>query len=185
MISLIANHWWVFLLRGVFAIIFGVLALTMPGVTLASLVLLWGIYALSDGLIALFVALFGKSVDENRWLIGLQGVIGVLAGFLTLLYPAATGLALLLFIAAWSIAVGALQIAAAIQLRKEIKGEFWMILSGVISILFAFLVIARPGEGALALLFIIAFYAFLFGALMIAFSLRLRGMKTATPVAKA
>lgn len=185
MISMIAKHWWVFLLRGVFAIIFGILALAIPGVTLASLVLLWGIYSLSDGLIALYIAIFAKSVDENRWLIGLQGLIGVFAGAFTFIYPAATGLALLLFIAGWSIAVGALQIAAAIQLRKEIKGEFWMILSGVVSILFAFLVIARPGEGALALLFIIAFYAFLFGALMIAFSLRLRSMKTATPVAKA
>jgi uncharacterized membrane protein HdeD (DUF308 family) len=170
----LAKHWWVFLLRGLFGIAFGILAFVMPGLTLATLILVWGAYAFMDGIIALWAAITGQTDHEHRWLLGLQGLIGVVAGIVTFIVPAATGLGLLILIAAWSLAIGVLQIVAAIKLRKEMTGEYWLGLSGLISILFAFFVIARPGEGALAIVWIIGSYALIFGIVLIAFAFRVK-----------
>jgi uncharacterized membrane protein HdeD (DUF308 family) len=170
----LSKYWWVFLLRALFALLFGILAFVLPTITLATLVVVWGIYALADGIVALWSAATGKTYDEDRWLVGLQGVIGVAAGIITLILPAATAIGLLIAIAAWILVIGALQIFAAIKLRKEIEGELWLGLSGVISILFALLLIARPGEGALALVFLIGAYAIIFGIMLIIFAFRIR-----------
>jgi len=141
----LAKHWWIYLLRGIFGVLFGILAFAMPAITLVYLVLIWGAYALVDGITSLWSAITGKSDEENRWLVGLQGLIGVVAGVITFTMPAITGIGLLMLIAAWSLATGVLQIVSAIKLRKEITGEFWLGLSGLISILFAFFVMARRG----------------------------------------
>ena len=175
MTQFLAKHWWVFLLRGIFAVLFGILAFAMPGITLASLILVWGAYAFADGVMNLVAAISGKTDDDHRWMVGLQGVVGVVAGVITFLMPGVTALGLLLAIVAWSIAIGVLQIVAAIKLRKEITGEFWLGLSGVVSILFAFFVIARPGEGALAIVWLIGIYALIFGIFLIAFAFRIKG----------
>lgn len=169
-----ATHWWIFLLRGILGILFGVLAFAMPGITLASLVLVWGAYAFTDGIFALWSAVFGSSDNDNCWLVGLQGVIGVAAGVIAFIMPMVTGLGLLMVIAAWSMAVGVLQIVAAVRLREEITNELWLGLSGLVSILFAFFVIARPGEGALATIWIIGAYSTVFGVTLIAFAFRVR-----------
>lgn len=170
--SFLSKYWWMLLLRGVFAVIFGVLAFAMPGITLATLVLFWGAYAFADGIVALFAAISGKTEDDDRWLVGLQGVIGVAAGVLTFIMPGVMAIGLLLAIAAWSLAVGVLQIVAAIRLRKEITGEFWLGLSGLCSILFAFFIIARPGPSALAIIWIIGAYSIVFGISMILLGIR-------------
>ena len=169
-----AKYWWVFLLRGLLGIVFGVLAFAMPALTLTTLVIFWGAYAFTDGVVALWAAITGNTDNDNRWLVGLQGVIGVAAGVLTFLLPVLTGLSLLMLIAAWSLAVGVLQIVAAVKLRKEITSELWLGLSGVVSILFAFFVIARPGEGALAVIWTIGGYSIIFGATLVAFAFRVR-----------
>jgi uncharacterized membrane protein HdeD (DUF308 family) len=170
----LSKYWWVILLRGIFAVIFGVLAFVFPGLTIASLVLVWGAYALADGIIALIAAISGKTESDDRWLVGLQGVIGLAAGVITLLMPGVTAIGLLIAIAAWSLAVGVLQIVSAIRLRKEIEGEFWLGLSGLLSIVFAFFVIARPGQGALAIIWVIGAYALVFGVTMIILAFRVR-----------
>jgi uncharacterized membrane protein HdeD (DUF308 family) len=162
------------LLRGIFAVIFGVLAFVFPKLTIASLVLVWGAYALADGIIALIAAISGKTESDDRWLVGLQGVIGLAAGVITLLMPGVTAIGLLIAIAAWSLAVGVLQIVSAIRLRKEIEGELWLGLSGLLSIVFAFFVIARPGQGALAIVWVIGAYALVFGIMMIILAFRVR-----------
>jgi uncharacterized membrane protein HdeD (DUF308 family) len=174
----LAKHWWIFLLRGIFGVVFGILAFTLPLLTLATLIIVWGAYAFVDGIVALWAALTGQTDHEHRWLLGLQGLIGVVAGIITFIVPAATGLGLLILIAAWSLAIGVLQIVTAIRLRKEITGEFWLGLSGLISVLFAFFVIARPGEGALAIVWIIGSYALIFGIVLIAFAFRVKGAAT-------
>ena len=176
----LAKYWWIFLLRGIFSIIFGVLAFVMPAITLATLVIIWGAYAFTDGIIALWSAASGSTHSDDRWLVGLQGVIGLAAGVITLVMPGATALGLLIAIAAWSLVVGALQIVAAIKLRKEIEGEFWLGLSGLISILFAFFIMARPGEGALAVIWLIGAYALVFGVFLIAFAFRIKGKDVVT-----
>jgi len=171
----LAKYWWVFLLRGLFSVIFGVLAFVMPGLTIATLVIVWGAYALVDGIFALYASATGGTKPGDHWLVGLQGLIGLAAGVITLIMPGVTALGLLIAIAAYSLVVGVLQIAAAIKLREEIEGEFWLGLSGLVSILFGMFVIARPGEGALAVIWIIGGYAIIFGVFLISFAFRIKG----------
>lgn len=171
----LAKYWWVFLLRGIFGVLFGVLAFVLRGLTLATLVLVWGAYAFADGIFSLWSAASGSTQSDDRWLVGLQGIIGLAADIITLIMPGATAIGLLIAIAAWSLVIGVLQIAAAIKLRKEIEGEFWLGLSGLISIFFALFIIARPGEGALAIIWIIGSYSLIFGIFLIAFAFRIKG----------
>jgi len=171
----LARYWWIFLLRGLFSIIFGVLAFVMPGLTIATLVIVWGAYALVDGLFALYASATGGTKTGDHWLVGLQGLIGLAAGIITLIMPGVTALGLLIAIAAYSLVVGVLQIAAAIKLREEIEGEFWLGLSGLVSILFGMFIIARPGEGALAVIWIIGGYALVFGVFLISFAFHIKG----------
>lgn len=170
----LAKYWWVFLLRGAFAIIFGILAFVLPAITLASLILVWGAYALADGLVSLYSAFTVDRAQDDRWYLGLQGVIGVIVGIIAFIFPAATAIGLLIAIAAWSLVIGVLQVFTAIRLRKEITGEFWLGLSGILSVVFAFFLIARPGEGALALVWVIGAYAIVFGIFLVGFALRIR-----------
>jgi uncharacterized membrane protein HdeD (DUF308 family) len=177
MLDFCASNWWLFLLRGIIAIIFGLLAIFMPGVTLASLVLVWAAFAFADGVVSLFALATGRTESEHKWLIALQGVLGIAVGVITYSNPAITAIALLLYIIAWALAIGVLQIIAAIRLRKEITGEFWLFLSGLISVLFAVYAMYRPEVGALAIAWTIGFYAIMIGAAMIAFAFTVRQAK--------
>jgi uncharacterized membrane protein HdeD (DUF308 family) len=178
MAGMFAKNWWMLLLRGVLAIAFGIFALQRPGITLAVLVLVFGIYAIVDGLFLLAGALAGWRHREDRWLLLLEGIIGLLAGFVTLQAPGVTAVVLMFFIAAWALATGILRIVAAIRLRREIRGEFWMILSGIAAVVFAFLVMDRPAAGALALAWMIGWFAIFIGATLVMLSFRLRGLRT-------
>jgi len=162
------------LLRGIAAIIFGILAFVWPGVTLLTLVFLWGAYAFVDGVFSLWAAISGRVAVAPRWWLAVVGIAGIIAGILTFAWPGITAGILLLFIAAWAIVIGALEVWGAIQLRKEIEGEWWLILSGLLSIAFGVILIVQPGAGALALAWLIAWYAILFGCTLIAFAFRLR-----------
>ena len=172
--SFLAKYWWVFLVRGLFALAFGIMAIAVPKIALTSLILIWGVYAFADGLVALFAAFTGRVHGDERWLVGLQGLIGFVAGLVTFANPAITALGLLMFIAAWSIAIGVLQIYTGIKLRNEITGEFWLELSGFISVVFGFWVMARPGAGALAVIWVIGGFSILFGIMLIAFAFKMK-----------
>ncbi len=177
-LGLFTRNWWAVLLRGIFAVLFGILAFRAPVMTLAALVTLFGIYALVDGLVALFAAVGGWSYREDRWLLVLEGLIGLGAAFATLFATALTAIALMFFIAAWALATGILKIVAAIRLRKEISGEFWMALSGIASVVFAFLVMMNPVAGALTMVWLIGWYAIFMGAMLIMLSFKLRSFRT-------
>ena len=183
MIGLFTKNWWVLLLRGIVAVLFGILAITRPGITLAVLVLLFGIYAVFDGFFALFAAIGGWSHREGRWPLLLEGFIGIGAGILTLRAPGITTVALLFFIAAWALATGVLRIVAAIRLRKEIQNEWLLGLSGVLSVLFGIIMFVQPGAGALAVIWVIAAYAIVFGVLLIWLGLRLKKRSESRTVA--
>lgn len=174
LVDALARNWWLLLLRGIAGIVFGALALVWPGITLFVLVLFYGAYALVDGVssIALAISRRGGRAPTG-WLV-LVGVLGIAAGIFTFFWPGITALALLVVIAAWSIAHGILEIVGAIRLRKEIEGEWLLILSGNLSVAFGAMLLAFPGAGALALVWLIAAYAIVFGALLIMLSLRLR-----------
>ena len=176
----LGDNWWLLLLRGIAAIAFGVLAFFWPGLTLVTLTLLWGAYALMDGAIAIWAAFNAAGGDAGpRWWLGLSGVAGILAGFVTFYYTGTTTLVLLMFIAVWAIIIGILQIWGAIALRKVLQHEWLLILNGVLSIAFGVVLLAQPGTGALALAWTIAWYAIFFGCLYVALAFRLKQYKRA------
>jgi uncharacterized membrane protein HdeD (DUF308 family) len=169
----LARHWWAIALRGLVAVLFGVLAFAWPGMTLAVLVLLFGAYALVDGILAIWVALRGGT--DHRLFIGLEGVVGVLAGLATFVYPGLTALVLLYIIAFWAVVTGVLEVVAAVRLRRVITNEWGLIIGGVLSVIFGIVLIVSPGAGALAVVFVIGAYAVLFGVTLLMLSWRLRG----------
>ena len=179
MAKLFAARWWAVLLRGIVAITFGVLAFTWPGVTVATLVLLFGFYALVDGVFSLLTAIGGRRHRQDRWLLALEGIIGIWAGIVTLRAPALTAVVLVFFISMWAMATGFLRIVAAIRLRKEISGEIWLALSGALSVLFALMLMLRPAVGAIGLVWVIAGYALILGVFEIILGFELRGVRTA------
>jgi uncharacterized membrane protein HdeD (DUF308 family) len=174
----LAEYWWLLLLRGLAAIAFGVIAFLWPAITLVALTYLWGAYALADGIIALGAAFSARGVDAGpRWWLGLSGVVGIFAGILAFAYTGMTALILLVFIAVWAIIIGALQIFAAVRMRDVINNEWWLILSGLISIAFGVVLIAWPGTGALALVWTIAWYAGFFGCMLVGLSFEVKKHK--------
>jgi uncharacterized membrane protein HdeD (DUF308 family) len=180
MLAFMSRNWWILLIRGILAIAFGVLAFIWPGSALGALVLLFGAYALLDGVASIVVGLTGRGAQENRLWLMLGGVFGVIVGVLTFVWPGITALALVYFIAAWAIITGVFSIVAAVQLRKEIDNEWLLGIAGALSILAGLYMAAFPGAGALALIWLIGAYAIVFGILLIALALRLRGMSSAT-----
>jgi uncharacterized membrane protein HdeD (DUF308 family) len=169
----LVRNWWLILLKGCCAILFGILAFAWPGVTLVTLVLLYGAYALADGILAIAAAITGGA-PAPRWWLAIMGLLGIGAGVLTFAWPGITALVLLLFIAGWAIATGIMQIIGAIRLRKEIDHEWLLIAGGILSVTFGVVLVAQPGAGALALILVIGAYAIAYGVLLVAFSLRLR-----------
>jgi len=167
----LATHWSSLAIRGVCALLFGIVAFMMPGLTLTTLVLIWGIYALIDGGLAL-VAGFKAKI----WSLVFLGLVGVLAGIGAFIYPGMTALVLLYFIAVWSIITGVLAIVTAIRLRKEITGEWALGLAGLLSLLFGAMLVARPGEGALTIIYLLAAYAVAFGILLLILAFRLKSL---------
>jgi uncharacterized membrane protein HdeD (DUF308 family) len=178
--TVLSRNWWAIALRGVAAIIFGLLTFVMPGITLAVLVLLFGAYAIVDGIFTLVAVARGQAVarGEPRWVLVLEGVVSIAAGLVAFLWPGLTALALVYLIAAWAIVTGVLEIVAAVRLRRQIDNEWWLGLSGALSVVFGVLVMAAPGAGALAMLFWIGAYAILFGALLVGLAFRLRSARS-------
>jgi uncharacterized membrane protein HdeD (DUF308 family) len=175
MLEVMSRNWWVFLIRGIAAVLFGVAVLLWPGIALTSLVLLWGAYAVVDGLFAIVAGIQGRPEVSNRWLAVLEGVVSIIAGVIAFIWPGITAVALLYVVAAWAVITGILEVIAAIQLRKEITDEFWLGLSGALSIVFGALLFIYPGSGMLSLLWMLGIYSIVFGVATIFLSFRLRG----------
>ena len=173
----LTRNWWAIVLRGVAGILFGIITFLAPGISLAALVLLFGAYAFADGVLAMVTAARRRGTDR-WWLLLLQGIVGIGAGIVTLLWPGITAIALLFVIAAWALVGGALQVTAAIRLRKVITGEWLLALGGVLSIALGVLLVLVPGPGALALVIWIGAYAFVFGILLLVLGFRLRGLRS-------
>ena len=178
MIETLKRHWWVPVIRGIAAIVFGVIAFAYPGLTLATLVIFFGAWVLIDGVFRAAGAIAGRASDPEWGFHLIVGILGVVIGFLTFHSPDITALALIIYIGAWALMIGAVEIALAIKLRREIKGEWFLILMGLASILFAVLILWNPAPGALALLWLIASYAIVFGILGVIFGFRLRTLPT-------
>jgi uncharacterized membrane protein HdeD (DUF308 family) len=184
LVSHLARNWGWVVLRGFAAILFGVMAFAWPGLTLAVLVLVWGAYALADGVLALVAAFQIRDEGKPMWPLVLVGLIGLGAGLATFAAPGMTALLLLTFIAVWAIAIGVFQVVAAFRLRQVIENELMLGLSGALSILFGVFMLLRPGAGAMSVIWIIACFAILFGVALVSFGFRLKAL-AAAPSARA
>jgi uncharacterized membrane protein HdeD (DUF308 family) len=173
-VGTLAHNWWAVLLRGIAGILFGIATFFAPAISLAVLVLLFGAYALVDGVLAVISSLRHRATNERWWVVLLEGIVGIGAGVVTFAWPHITAIALLYVIAAWALITGALEIAAAIRLRKVIDHEWLLVLSGVLSIAFGVLLAMFPGVGALAVVLWIGAYALIFGVLLVGLGFRLR-----------
>ena len=172
MLHTLARNWWALALRGLVAVLFGLLTFFIPGITLVTLVLLFGVYALMDGVFNV-IAFF--RVASHHWALLIEGLIGILAGILTFAWPAITAIALLYLIAFWAIFTGIFEIIAGIRLRKLIRNEWLLLLMGILSFAFGILILFAPSVGALAIVLWIGAYAFFFGVFLLALAFRLRG----------
>lgn len=171
----IARNWWTFLVRGLLAIAFGLAALVWPDVTLLVLVALFGAFALLDGVISVLFGITGR--ESIRWWMVIWGLVGVAAGIGVFLWPTIGALALVYVIAAWAILTGAMEIAAAITWRREIRSEWVLIVAGVLSVLVGGAMALFPGAGAVALVWLIGAYAVVFGVLLVIVAFRLRDLR--------
>lgn len=173
------KEWGWIALRGLCAVIFGLLALALPGITLTVLVILWGSYALVDGVLALVAGVRMREGGKPLWPLIIVGLLGIAAGVVTFFWPGVTALTLIFIIGFWAIAIGLFQIIAAVRLRKQIEGEWLHALSGLLSIVFGLAVVLRPGAGAIAFAWLIGWFAILLGVMLIAMALRLRSRRAA------
>jgi len=177
MLIVFTGSWWVMVLRGIAAILFGVLAFVWPHITLTALVFLFGAYALVDGVFSIIAGIKTHAENKRWWLLLILGLVSIAAGVYAFLMPAITAFILLILIASWAIVTGAFEIAAAIQLRKYISGEWLLVLGGIVSILFGAALLYNPAAGALAVVWLIGVYAVVFGILLLALGIKLRGLE--------
>jgi uncharacterized membrane protein HdeD (DUF308 family) len=175
MTIVLVRNWWALALRGLFAILFGLIAFLLPGVTIAALVLLFAAYALVDGVFAIIAGLRAAQRHERWWPLALEGLVDFAVAVITFLMPAATAFALLFLVGFWAMFTGVLRIVAAVRLRKEIQGEWMLILNGILSVLFGVLLVALPVLGLVTLVWMIGLYALIRGVVLLGLAFRLRG----------
>lgn len=173
-LNALAKNWGWTLLRGLAAIAFGILAFVWPALTLLTLVVMFAVYVLIDGLFALISAFSGRDRGSSTWWLVLVGVLGIAMAAVTYFSPGVTALILVMVIGAWALVRGIFEVVAAIQLWKELDDAWLLALSGVVSIVFGGFVLAMPGAGALALIWVIGAYAILFGLILVFLSFRLK-----------
>ena len=174
----LSQNWWLVVLRGVLAILFGVLAFIWPAITWLTLIVMFGVYAIVDGIIAI-ISGFSRTKESPRWwTFLLEGLLGIGAGVVALIWPGLTSLVLIYMIASWAVITGILEIAAAVRLRNEISNEWVLGLGGLVSIGLGILLFFQPAAGGLAIIWTIAAYALIFGVLLVILGVRLRNWKT-------
>jgi uncharacterized membrane protein HdeD (DUF308 family) len=175
----LTRSWWLMLLRGIASILFGITAFVWPGLTVLALTLLYGAFAMADGILSLGAA-FTRSGDRSipTWWLVVIGLLGIAAGTVAFLWPGLTAFALVIMIGAWAVAIGIMEIIGAVWLRHEIEDEWLLIAAGILSVLFGVAVLLKPGAGALALAWAIGAFALLSGVLLVAFALRLRRVQS-------
>jgi len=177
MLRILADRWWVFLLRGIVAILFGIAAIAWPGITLVVLLAMFAAFVIVDGVLDIIAGIAASGENERWWLLLLEGLAGIVVGVIAIVAPVATVQALSILAAAWAVVTGVFEIVTAIRIRKLIEGEWLMILAGIASILLGILIFVRPGAALAAFAIIVGIYAILFGLLLIVLAFRLRGLR--------
>lgn len=185
MITYLSKHWWMLLLRGIIAVLFGLFAWAMPSITLAALVLLFGVYAVADGVLAIAHS-FSSAGQQHRWSLLFLGILGCCAGVVALGWPKITALSLLFVIAVWAIGTGILEIGAAFGLPSETPHRWLLGVAGAASTLFGVLLVVRPDAGLATIVWLLGFYGIVYGVTSIVASFKLRDLpdriyRTLTP----
>jgi uncharacterized membrane protein HdeD (DUF308 family) len=175
-----ARNWWTFVVRGIIAILFGIVALVWPALTLGVLIILFGAYAIVDGVISIVSGV--RARDTIQWSLVLWGIVGIAAGVVAFLWPDLTALALVYVIAAWAVITGVIEIVAAIALRREISDEWLLVIIGALSVVVGVLMFLFPGAGALSIVWLIGAYAIGFGILLLIAGVRFRGWQQRSDV---
>src|SRR6202158_496242 len=175
--SAIVVNWWALAIRGVVGILLGIAAVAWPGITLLVLIAVFAVYLLIDGVLALIAGARARS-----WLLAVEGAAGIVAAILAVLWPGITALILVYLIAAWAIVTGALELGAAYLLRRVVKGEWLLVVGGVISIAFGILLAINPAAGLVTIVWLFGAYMLIFGAITLALGLRLRSTRATIAV---
>lgn len=170
------QNWRMLALRGALAALFGILVILWPTATIQLLVVLFGAYAFLSGIFALAAVLTGRISSDHKWLVAVEGGIGLLIGFVTFFYPRITVGLLLFFVAMWALVYGVVQIVAAVNLRDEIEHEWMLGFSGLLSVLLGIVFLAFPVEAVATIAFLFGMVAFVMGAVTVVFALRLRSV---------
>lgn len=176
----LSKYWWLIALRGLMAVVFGLMAFVWPDLTLLALVLLFGIYASVDGFLTLVAGLTHTKTNQRWWMLLIEGLVSIAAGVITVLWPGLTAIALVYLIGSWAIVTGVMEVVAAIRLRQEIHNEWLLALAGILSIAFGVAIVIWPGAGALTVIWLIGGYAVTFGLLLIVLGFRLRSQSKST-----
>ena len=174
-----SRYWWLLVIRGLIAVLFGLAAIVWPGLTLLVLVILFGAYALVDGVIAVIVSLQERSVFRRWWVLLVEGLVGIVIGVVTFFWPAITALVLLYLVATWAIVTGIFELAAAFSGRVPVATEWTLALAGILSVLLGVLLAALPRAGLLSLVWLIGAYAIVFGVLLIIRAFQFRAVSIA------
>lgn len=177
----LARNWWSLVIRGVVAIVLGLIAFVWPGITIGALVLLFGAYAIIDGATSIVGAVRASQAHERWGALLIEGLVGIAAGIVTFAWPAITAIVLIYVIASWAIVTGIFELIAAVRLRKHITGEWLLALGGIASVVFGILIMMAPIAGAVVIAFWIGAYELIFGVLLLALGFRLRGWMRRLP----
>ena len=175
LVDQLSRSWWIFLVRGLLAVLFGLLALFKPGVTMEALLLYLGAWFLVDGVFKVFGAFSSSTPKDDKWLLGITGLLGILLGILTFTSPLATGLAILMFIAAWAILTGGFEIYTALKLRHEIEGEWVLVLIGAISVLFGVYCVYAPLVSGIGITMALGLFALVIGIVNVVIAFKVKG----------
>jgi uncharacterized membrane protein HdeD (DUF308 family) len=176
-LTALAGNWWSLVGRGLLAIGFGVFAWVRPDLFWASLILVFGVYAVVDGVFALVAAV--KDDSSGRWGHLLEGIVGIAFGVLVFFFASAVGIAVVLLIGAWAVLTGLLEIVSAVRLRREIADEWLLGIGGVLSIGLGLILLLQPRFGQVITTYILGTYGILFGLLLVLLGLRVRGHRVA------
>lgn len=174
MLRMYGKYWWSFLIRGILATLFGIIAVTVPGLTLRAMTILLAVFLVVDGVFSFTASFRGRQLGPRWGFLLFEGVAGMVLGLLTFVWPGITAMVIVFIIGFWAFITGVFELLAAIKLRNEIAGEWLLGLGGILSIIFSLLLLANPGIGGVAIIWMIGLYAILFGISMIFLGLRLR-----------
>lgn len=173
MFDLVRRNWWMIALRGAIAVIFGILALIWPGLTVLTLIIFFGAFAIVDGVFAIGSAIWRAERRMEWWPSLIEGILGIIIGLIAFVWPDLTALGLLYIIGAWAIITGITEIAAAVRLRAVIANEWFLGLSGALSVIWGLILFIFPGSGAIAIAWLIGVLAIIYGAALLSFAWRI------------